>query len=103
MKYLKRLFLMEIKYDPEILLYPPLHPVRSGVPTSGFITFGWWFTGTLSRAVRQRVHNVRVHTELFRVLRGTRGQQRGRRVSAAFKRDYRRLRRAAERTAVSVH
>lgn len=53
--------------------------------------------------MRQRVHHVRVHTELLRVLRGAGGQQRGRRVPAAVERDHSRLRRTAQRTAVPVH
>lgn len=61
------------------------------------------FTGTVPRTVRQRVHHVRIHTELLRILRGAGGQQRGRRVFAAAKRDHCRLRRAAKRTAFPVH
>lgn len=72
-------------------------PPISCYTTSGLVA------GTVPRAVRQRVHNVRVYTELLRVLRGTGGQQRGRRVSAAAERNHCRLRRAAQRTAFPVH
>lgn len=60
-------------------------------------------TGTVPRAVRQRVHYVRIHTELLRILRGAGSQQRGRGVSEAFERDHSRLRRAAQRTTFPVH
>ena len=33
--------------------------------------------GAVPRAVRQRVHNLRLHPQLFRVLRGAGVQQRG--------------------------
>lgn len=70
---------------------------------SRFLTVCSSPAGAVPRAVRQRVHNVRVHTELLRVLRGAGGQQRGRGVPAAAERDHRGLRRAAERAAVPVH
>lgn len=53
--------------------------------------------------MRQRVHNVRVHTELLRVLRGIGGQQRGGGMPSAAERDHRGLRRSAQRTAFPVY
>lgn len=68
-----------------------------------FVLFSLLITGTIPRAVWQRVHNVRVHTELLWVLRGIGGQQRGRGMSSAAERNHRRLWWSAQRTAFPVY
>lgn len=49
------------------------------------------FPGAVPRTVRLRLHNVRLDTELFRVLRGIGGEQRGCRVSQTVERDHSRF------------
>lgn len=46
-----------------------------------------FFSGAVSRAVRIRVHHVRVHSELLGVLRGAREQQRRSGMLEAAQRD----------------
>ena len=74
-------------------------------PALRLVDFTWLIllSGAVPRAVRQRLHHVRVHPQLLRLLRGTGGQQRGRRVSPAVERDHRRLRRDPGGGEVQVH